>query len=218
MVERMQLSLNDLKNCKDIILDESPNIRRLKDNNILMLLNIFITNLTKSDCVIIDSCFTSIIFNLLYKNEYNNRNLKIFIDNFIECKELLVLPLFYNLHWSLAIFIKSYNILIYFDSIKNYHFTFIEKISDYLKENLFIKIYKIETINQKGYWECGYYLLMFFYLFLTIYNEFKSIDKKKLLNLIQIKCSYEKIDINTFIESLLQIIEYYMDQELIFHY
>jgi len=212
------MQLNDLKNCKDIIMNEPPTNRKLKDNDILILLNIFIQNLTKSDCDIIDSCFTSIIFSLLEKNELNNKNLKIFIDKFIECKEILVLPLFYHSHWSLAIFIKHLNVLIYFDSIKNYHYTFIKKICEYLKEKLFIESYQIETINQNGYWECGYYLLMFFYLFLTIYNEFKSMDKKILLQLVQTKCSYDKININLFIESLSQIIEYYMDQELISHY
>ena len=199
-------------------MNKPPTNRRLKDNDILMILNIFIKNLTKTDCNIIDSCFTSIIYNVLDKNELYNKNLKTFIDKFIECKEILVLPLFYKSHWSLAIFIKHLNILIYFDSIKNYHLTYIEKIGKYLKEKLFIESYQIETINQNGYWECGYYLLMFFYLFLTIYNEFKPIDKKILLKLVQIKCSYDKININTFIESLIQIIEYYMHQELIFHY
>jgi hypothetical protein len=213
----LHFSLDDLQNCKNRIINESTTDRRLKDNDILMILNIFITNLTKTNCIIIDSCFTPIIFNLLEKNEYDNRNLKIFIDNFKECKEILVLPLFYQNHWSLSIFIKHLNCLICFDSINNYHFSFIEKISEYLNEKLFIKTYQIETIIQKGYWECGYYLLMFFYLFLTIYDHHKTIDQKILLKLIEIKCLYDKINIDTFILSLIKIIDYYMDQELILH-
>lgn len=199
---------------KENIIDSKNRINqsnKLTDNDIFLFLTIFKEFYFTYPNKILDPQASNVIFNLFekkeHKKDFNQKKINSFILNFTGEEFFVTIPLFHQYHWSLAIFIKQYKIIIHFDSIENYHKNYLEKILCYLvKMNINLK--KLSYINssqQKGSWQCGYYLLMFNYLFLRVYherinnkeNEFEFIERiqfklEKYQNIINFKNTLEQ--------------------------
>lgn len=171
---------NLLKTTKENIINCQNSLKKslkLNDIDILLFLYIFKEFYFNYPNTFIDSQSTSIIVNIFTIKENKElkyqRRLNSYLNHFKGDELFVTIPLFFQNHWSLAIFIKKFNIILHFDSIKDYHKNFINLILTYLLE-LGIEIKQlifIKTPIQKGSWECGYYLLMFNYLFLLVYHE-----------------------------------------------
>lgn len=171
---------NLLKTTKENIINCQNSLKKslkLNDIDILLFLYIFKEFYFNYPNTFIDSQSTSIIVNIFTIKENKElkyqRRLNSYLNHFKGDELFVTIPLFFQNHWSLAIFIKKFNIILHFDSIKDYHKNFINQILTYLLE-LGIEIKQlifIKTPIQKGSWECGYYLLMFNYLFLLVYHE-----------------------------------------------
>jgi len=202
----------NINDCKNIIKQSN----KLTDNDILLFLTIFKEFYFTYPNQIIDPQFSNIIFRLFekkeHKKDYNKKKIDTFLLNFNGDEIFVTIPLFYQSHWSLAIFIKQYKILIHFDSIENYHKNYLEKILCYLVK-MKIDIDKLSYINtpfQEGSWQCGYYLLMFNYLFLRVYHERinNKEDEFEFIKRIQVKLEKYKniINFKNTLEKTLDII------------
>lgn len=201
----MIFKFSDINNCK-LRIEKRLN---LIENDILLLLTIFTNNIMLDSYLnlIIDSQLTSIIYNIYIKNEYNNKNNNKKILYFKEYfnNEIVTIPICFNYHWSIIIYIKELKLLFHIDSILNYHLKYFYKFIEIINCNLNIELNEIiilNSIKQKGTWECGYYLILFFYLFIKNYNN----DNKNFLNQFKIDLLKE-YDINLFINCLNQLLD-----------
>jgi Ulp1 family protease len=173
MENLLKTSKENIINCQNSF----KNSFKLNDIDILLFLYIFKEFYFNYPNSFIDSQSTSIIDNIFKTKENkelkNQRKLNSYLNHFKGDQLFVTIPLFFQNHWSLAILIKKFNIILHFDSIQGYHKNSINQLVIYLLE-LGVEIKQlifIKTPIQKGSWECGYYLLMFNYLFLLVYHE-----------------------------------------------
>lgn len=150
---------------KDLLDDESM-------YNLLNLLKYYlnISNEEKEEIYIIDPQVT---LNYLKKK----KNICFFI-NFFKY-DIVIIPLHNSFHWSIAIYLKKRNLLIYNDSIKDYHKEYFIEYINFLKNNKIIENFDTYHLNiyQNNTWECGYYvLIIFFYILSNLDKEFQIQD------------------------------------------
>ena len=206
MEDLLKTTKENIINCQNSL----KNSLKLNDIDILLFLYIFKEFYFNYPNTFIDSQSTTIIVNIFTTKENkelkHQKKLNSYLNHFKGDELFVTIPLFYQSHWSLAIFIKKFNIILHFDSIKGYHTNFINQLVIYLgfeiKQLIFIK-----TPIQKGSWECGYYLLMFNYLFLLVYHETDNDDNENdFIKRIEDKLTqYQQI--NGFKETLLKTLD-----------
>lgn len=173
----------------EITIFNISNSQQLTDSNILLTLTILKDYVFNEILhIIMDSQFVYNIINMdLTNNDQSNIKKKALFKSYFETNDILIIPLFYHNHWSLCIYIKNENTLLHFDSISKRHNTYIIKFIKRTKElNIHIKHYKkIPTINQDGIWECGYYILMYYYIFMLCNNSIGKVIEKIQMNQIK---------------------------------
>lgn len=200
-IKNLQFTKEQFNNCRYRL----TNKIRLKDDDLLILLEIIIKIITKrEDIFIIDPLVSEQILN--YKS--NEKTIKLFLNYFKNNNiALIIIPLFNNNHWSLSLYNRMTKRLLHMDSIINYHHLFFNNLYDYLIKNN-IKIsepLKYDSINQKEDWECGYFVILFFYIYL------KNYINKDFNELYQPLLNYQNINIEYFINYLTMI--FYADLE-----
>jgi hypothetical protein len=184
------------------------NNQRLFDDDILIILQSFIKLHNNIRIGLIDSQLSALIMNnYLNDKETNKKTLDYFLKYFSYKYDIVTIPLFYRSHWSLVLYIRLYDYLLYLDSNNNYHKFYFNNLCEMLyKQNININ-YKIhiDSVIQEGDWECGYYIIMFFHLCLRIYTQKQYFGKEQFIGFIESSLS-RKFNINNFKTVLNQII------------
>jgi hypothetical protein len=164
------------------LINRNNHIEMLNDNDILLLLQVLINVHHTIKIGLIDSQLSSLIMNdYLNNKETNVKTLDTFLEYFIHKYDILTIPLCFKTHWSLIIYIRLYDKLIYLDSLNNYHCNYINKFYSMLKTyNINIKdLVYVKSIKQDDNWECGYYIIIFFHLSIRLFNQRDKFGKEQ---------------------------------------
>jgi hypothetical protein len=186
-------------------INDLSNRSKLTDINIIMIMSILkkfnFKNIRHS---IIDSLFTPIIFKIIENREYNLKKSQIEkFKAYFNNNDIVIIPIYYDDHWSLLIYIKKDNTIIHFDSAPISHHDYVHKLMCHIKLiNIHIKHKKkLPIITQNGRWECGYNIIMYYVIFMTNYGL------KDYINDIIEKIKISNIQL--FIDTLQELMNYH---------
>lgn len=186
-------------------INDLSNRSKLTDINIMTIMTIMKKfNFKDKRHYIIDPLFTPIIFKIIENREYNTKKSQIEkFKSYFNNNDIVVIPIYYSEHWSILIYVKKDDIIIHFDSSPIIHHDYIHKLMCHIKLiNIHIKYKKkLPIITQRGPWECGYNIIMYYFLFMMNYGL------KDYINDIIEKIKISNIQL--FIDTLQDLIDYH---------
>lgn len=195
----MSFDIVELNNCYNRILIHN---KRLIDDDILILLQLFVEKST-----IVDSQLTSLIMNNYINNKENKKGTLDAFLTYFKSNDIIIIPLFYKSHWSLILYIKLYDTILYFDSITNYHKSYVNKFYEFLITQSIIINNKtnIDTVSQNSDWECGYYVIIYVNIATRLYQYKHLYGKDQYIIYLNLLVKRDlKLDI--FIQLLIQML------------
>lgn len=160
----------------------------LNDNDILLLLQLLIETQSTIKIGLIDSQLCELIMNdYLNNKETNTKTLQTFLDYFYHKYDILTIPLCHDTHWNLLLYIRLYDKLIYIDSMGTYNYDYSNKFySMLIKFNITIKDFiQIKSLRQEFNWECGYYLVLFFHLSMSVFKQRDKFGKEQFKGILE---------------------------------
>jgi hypothetical protein len=209
-------------------IDRISSKKNLTDEDILFIISILTKckSFTSNDLYVIDTLSLTSFMNKIQMKDISKtdqRLVSVFKDFFSEKRgyKIIVIPLFNQYHWSLAIYIRIFGTIIHFDSIEGFHEDYFIKLKKILKYHKIVKLRNIfhgleeksiKTNKQIGSWECGYFMLMYYYVFISYFEKYNcNIDDtsyllfiKNMTMTINMICKQENID--SFVNALTKII------------